>query len=411
MIKNSKIKKFNLNNNPKFARVSYYKYVEKCNKNFTKLIFMKKAIVFLGVFSLGQNAFAQEEKRESKLKITGYTEIFYSYDFNQREDHIKQPFFYTFNRHNEVNVNIARIKANYETENMRANFALMAGTYPQDNMVLESEMTKYIQEANIGFKISKNKNVWVDAGVLPSYIELEGEISKDDMTLTRTVAVANSPFFMTGAQVTYTTDNNKWVLSGGVYNGWQKIRRAVFDKDGSVTASSATKLPSFGTKVTYQPNEKWFFNSSTYIGKDPITEEKMRYFHDFYAIFKASDKLEFNFIFDIGADQREKKSRQYNVYWSPNLMAKYYFTPKFSTAGRIEYYHDAKNAMGWVGEGQRYQILGASINFDYLIYKNLMWRLEFRNLNSKDPIFTKINESHPKVDNNFFITTTLNAWF
>ena len=159
MIKNSKIKKFNLNNNPKFARVSYYKYVKNCNKNFTKLIFMKKATVFLGVFFLGQNAFAQEEKRESKLKITGYTEIFYSYDFNQREDHIKQPFFYTFNRHNEVNVNIARIKANYETENMRANFALMAGTYPQDNMVLESEMTKYIQEANIGFKISKNKNV------------------------------------------------------------------------------------------------------------------------------------------------------------------------------------------------------------------------------------------------------------
>ena len=69
MIKNSKIKKFNLNNNPKFARVSYYKYVENCNKNFTKLIFMKKAIVFLGVFFLGQNAFAQEEKRESKLKV------------------------------------------------------------------------------------------------------------------------------------------------------------------------------------------------------------------------------------------------------------------------------------------------------------------------------------------------------
>ena len=67
--------------------------------------------------------------------------------------------------------------------------------------------------------------------------------------------------------------------------------------------------------------------------------------------------------------------------------------------------------MGWVGEGQKYQILGASVNFDYLIYKNLMWRLEFRNLNSKDPIFTKINESHSKVDNNFFITTTLNAWF
>lgn len=36
MIKNSKIKKFNLNNNPKFARISHYKHVKNCNKNFIK---------------------------------------------------------------------------------------------------------------------------------------------------------------------------------------------------------------------------------------------------------------------------------------------------------------------------------------------------------------------------------------
>ena len=108
---------------------------------------MKRAIVYLGMILMSQNLFSQEGEEKEQLQveepkqevsnklsnftISGYTEVFYSYDFNQRADHIRQPFFYTFNRHNEVNVNIARLKAEYATDNMRANIALMAGTYPE----------------------------------------------------------------------------------------------------------------------------------------------------------------------------------------------------------------------------------------------------------------------------------------
>ena len=370
---------------------------------------MKRIAVLLGAVLVGQSAFAQEQevsvqeeelKQESKIKISGYTEVFYSYDFNQRADHIRQPFFYTFNRHNEVNVNIARLKAEYATDNMRANIALMAGTYPEDNLAAEQGMLKLVQEANIGFRISKTKNLWIDAGVMPSYIGSEGEISKDNLALTRTIAVAQEPFFMTGAQITYITDNNKWTFMGGVYNGWQIIKRQ----------NSNTNLPAFGARVAYQPNENWFFNSSAYIGKDPATETKMRYFNNFYTNYKASDKLEFQFVFDVGAEQSAEGSNKHYFWWSPNILAKYHFTPKFSTAGRVEYFDDSKDIMTF-GGGQRFQIWGASLNFDYLINKNLMWRLEFRNLQSKDPIFQKIDQSHPNVKNNLFITTMLAAWF
>lgn len=364
---------------------------------------MKKLILVLGMLSMGQVAFAQEEEsqKESGLKFSGYMEVFYSYDFNQPENHIRQPFFYTFNRHNEINVNLARIRASYENESIRAGFALMAGTYPQDNMVAEQGMLKYIEEASVGVKISKNKNLWIDAGIMPSYIGLEGEISKDNLTLTRTVAIANSPFFMTGVKLSYLTDNNKWGLEAGIFNGWQKIRRD----------NSGTSLPSIGTKVVFNPNEKWTLNSSTYIGKDPATEKKTRFFHDFYTTLNLSEKWELDFIFDIGIEQAEHGSKKYNTWWSPNLMAKYHITPQFSTAGRIEYYHDPKNVQGFAGEGQKYNLWGASINFDYLLNKNMMWRLEFRNLKSKDPIFIKMDETRPRVDNNFFITTSLDAWF
>ena len=394
---------------------------------------MKRILIFLGGLFLSNGAFAQveqnttmpemdtmrladnhsavvEDKKESGLTFSGYIETFYSFDFNQPDDHIRQKFFYTFNRHNEINVNLARIKASYDSERFKANFALMAGTYPEDNMTAEQGMLKYVEEATIAVKLTKNQNLWLDVGIMPSHIGLEGEISKDNLTLTRTVAVANSPFFMTGVKLSYVL-NDKWSFNAGLFNGWQKIRRVIVDNAGNTQSSGATDMLAFGTKVVYKPNSSWTFNSSTYFGKDPATETKLRYFHDFYTIYRPSDKWEMDFIFDFGIEQKSEHSKQHNVWWSPNLMMKYYFTPKFSTAGRIEYYHDPENVMGGAPIGKKFQIFGASVNFDYQIHNNVMGRLEFRNLRSKDMIFRHIDNAHDMVRNNFFITMALDAWF
>jgi hypothetical protein len=61
---------------------------------------------------------------------------------------------------------------------MRANLALMAGTYAQDNLAAEQDALKYVNEANIGIKISKTKNLWIDAGIMPSHIGWESAIGK-----------------------------------------------------------------------------------------------------------------------------------------------------------------------------------------------------------------------------------------
>ena len=121
----------------------------------------------------------------------------------------------------------------------------MAGTYPQDNMVAEQGALRYINEANIGVKISENKNLWIDAGIMPSHIGWESAIGKDNYTLTRSIAAENSPYFETGVRLSYTTDNGKWYLSGLVLNGWQRIAKP----EGNQSIS-------FGHQVTYKPSEK-----------------------------------------------------------------------------------------------------------------------------------------------------------
>lgn len=102
---------------------------------------MKKIILSVSILTFGMIT-AQEatEAETPKVTFSGYAEIFYTYDFNQPDNHIRQPFLYTYNRHNEFNLNLGLVKANYATENIRANLALMAGTYPQDNMSAEQDL-------------------------------------------------------------------------------------------------------------------------------------------------------------------------------------------------------------------------------------------------------------------------------
>jgi hypothetical protein len=49
----------------------------------------------------------------------------------------------------------------------------MVGTYPQYNLASEQPLLKNIYEANIGVKISKKHNLWIDMGIMPSHIGFE----------------------------------------------------------------------------------------------------------------------------------------------------------------------------------------------------------------------------------------------
>lgn len=359
-----------------------------------KNIILSASILAFGIFS------AQETTETSAPKVTfsGYAEIFYSYDFNQPDNHIRQPFLYTYNRHNEFNLNLGLVKANYSTENMRANLALMAGTYAQDNLSAEQDALKLVNEANIGFKISKTKNIWIDAGIMPSHIGWESAIGKDNLTLTRSLAAENSPYFETGAKISYTSDNGKLFLSGLVLNGWQRIARV----EGNQTLA-------FGHQISYKFSDDFSLNSSSFIGNDQPTEEKkMRYFHDLYANFNLGEKWSGIAGFDIGVQQSAKGSEQYQLWYTPNLLLRYAITDRTKIAGRAEYFNDEKGVVIGTATPNGFQTFGYSLNVDHEIHKNILWRTEARGFSSKDAIFMKDNL---QKNTNFFITTSVSAWF
>jgi hypothetical protein len=173
---------------------------------------MKKilfATLALGFFNIK----AQELTKTNPLTFSGYAETYCSYDLSQPESHERPSFFYSYNRHNEVNLNLGFVKANYTTEKVRGNFALIGGTYAQYNLAAEQGLLKNIFESNVGVKISNKKNIWIDAGIMPSHIGFESAIGKDCWNLTRSILAENSPYYESGIKLSYTSTNEKLYLA------------------------------------------------------------------------------------------------------------------------------------------------------------------------------------------------------
>lgn len=361
---------------------------------------MKKILLAAALLN-STTLFAQDTTKTAKpnpFSFSGYVEAFYQYDFNRPADNNRPGFVYSHNRHNEFNLNLGYLKGSYNAERVRANLAIAAGTYMNANYAAETGVLKNIFEANAGIKISQKKNLWIDAGIFSSHIGFESAVSKDCWTLTRSILADNSPYFESGAKLTYISNNNKWLISGLVLNGWQRIKRV----DGN-------SLMSYGTQLQYKPNATTTFNYSSFIGTDkPDSVRLWRYFHNLYAVFNITPKLAVTAGFDIGSEQKTKRSSDFNAWCAPVVILKYTVTDKWTIAARGEYYDDEYGVIIASGTPNGFKTAGYSVNIDYAPVSNAVIRLEARSLNSKDDVFTK---GSSLTNNNTFITASLAVSF
>lgn len=337
---------------------------------------------------------AQTDTTKAKITFSGYAEVYYSYDPTNPDNHKKSGFVFSHNRSNEVNLNLGFIKANYQTKTVRANIALMAGTYANENLASEPGLLKAIYEANVGLKLSKKHNLWLDAGVMPSHIGFESAVGKDCWNLTRSLLADNSPYFETGAKIGFTSKNEKWYLSALVLNGWQRIQR-----------QNGNNALALGHQLTFKPSSKITFNSSSFIGSDtPDNIRCMRYFHNFYGQFQLSKKIGLITGFDFGMQQTSKHSKTYGTWFSPVIIGKYAITQKSMVAIRGELYSDKDNTYYSTGMTSGLNLLGYSLNYDFNYSENVVLRIEAKGLTNETTLFNLAD--HPSK-NQYYFTTAL----
>ncbi|WP_026977670.1 porin [Flavobacterium tegetincola] len=346
-------------------------------------------------FCFSAVVFAQEDQPKNPFTISGYAETYFQYDANNPDNNTRPGFIYSHNRNNEVSLNLGFVKANYETEKVRANLALAAGSYMNANYAAEPGVLKNIYEANVGFKVGKSQNLWITAGILPSHIGYESAVGADCFTLTRSIMAENSPYFEAGAKITYISPSGQWELTGLYLNGWQRIQRV----DGNTT-------PGFGHQIVYRPSSKFSLNSSSFIGNDkPDDLRQKRYFHDFYVAFDLTSKVKLLAGFDMGWEQAAPQSDDFNKWCAASVMAQLMATEKLNFALRGEYYQDKKGVIIATGTQNGFETYGISLNADYKITPNLMWRTEVKNYSSEDAIFAK--NTAEISDNSFSVVTSL----
>lgn len=328
------------------------------------------------------------------IAFTGFADVYYAYDFNNPRNHERPGFIYNHKRHNEFNVNLALVKAAYASEGVRGNLALMAGTYAQYNLAAEQALLRNIFEANAGVKLTKG--LWLDAGIFSSHIGLEGAVSKDNLTLTRSLAAENSPYYESGLKLSYEP-SSKWFITGLAVNGWQNIR----EPDGNSGKA-------MGTQVLFKPNTRLLLASCTFMGNEkPDSTRQMRYFHDFYLTWQPDPKWKLAAVFDIGMERKAKESG-YNTWYSPALVVQYQLQSKLALAGRVEYYSDKNGVIIATATPHGFKTSGFSLNLDYSPASRVLMRVEARLLNSRDAIFMRNNKAS---DQSLGLTSSLAFWF
>jgi hypothetical protein len=328
---------------------------------FGQIICKMQRLMLFFLMTLHLNVWAQTDTSKP-IEISGYAEMYYAYDFNNPSNHELSGFLYNHKRHNEVNVNLAFIKAAYADQQNRANLAMMVGNYAQYNLAAEPNWAQFVFEANLGFRISNKHNLWIDAGILPSHIGFESAVGADCATLTRSLLAENTPYFESGAKLTYTSKSEKLFISVLYLNGWQQIVKSDF-----------MHKPAFGMQFNYKINNNTTFNYSNFAGTmRPDSVDYFRLYHNFYLLLN-NDKLNCTLGMDLGSQSKGKER-----YWvfSPVAIAQYKINKKLKMAARVEYYDD-KNQIIIAGTNPNgFKVLGTSLNLDKQLTKKLCWRLE-----------------------------------
>ena len=344
------------------------------------------------LLSLSHAAFAENasDQQLSNLTISGYLETYYLNDFNDPTGDVRPSFTYSHNAVDKPSINLGFIKANLNADRVRANLALGSGTYMRANYALEPRDLQKVFEANIGLKLTDN--IWLDAGVMPSHIGFESAVGLDNWTLTRSMLADNSPYFETGVKLSYTSDDGKWAASGLILNGWQRIQRP----DGNTS-------PAIGHQLTYKPNSKITLNSSSFIGNDKSdNDRRMRYFHNFYGQYQLTDQWGLITGFDIGAEQAERNSSQYKVWFSPIIITQYKYSDQLSLSARAEYYQDKDGVIVTTYTPNGFRTWSYSANLDYKLNAHFALRTEIKKYHSKDPIF----QENKDFDDESLVLTT-----
>lgn len=301
----------------------------------------------------------------------GYSEAFYSAHSNLPSVSKSYPFGYAYPDNQSMQINHAQFEFKYRSDDWFGTIGFHSGRYVDENYSLESGFLRSIFSASLGKALSST--ITVEGGVFGSHIGFESAIGPNEWCLSRSILADNSPYFESGLKVTYTPDD-RLSVTALVLNGWQVI-------------SDPNSNKGLGTQIQWRPSDNLLLNSSTFIGNEQpsASSEKMRYFHDFFAVLTLSDQLRLATLLDTGI--QENGTGGWDSWTGGALLSQWKISNQFRLGNRVEFFSDPNQV---VASGVA-STWAASVNLDWDVAPSVIWRNEVKqywNLPQSDGVFT-----------------------
>ncbi len=301
------------------------------------------------------------------LTLAGYADAYFGIDSTGNDK--RSGFLYNHVVQRRPATNLLLLKADFQSERVRAVIGVMHGDYRRFNLAAEPASAKPWNEAYAGFKPLADHDFWIDAGIYASHIGIESSISADCPTLTRSIVAENSPYYSSGVRATYVSPDKKNEVAFHVLNGWQRIDFV-----------EGINRPAFGMQLKHRFSDAVSANYSNFYGTIyPTAQDIYRHYHHFNVAIAQGDWNYFG-TFDIGFESGKR-------WYSPMLMAQRKLTETLSATARAEYYHDPDRANIRWGTGSGFSVTGFSVNLDYQLTKQMLLRVEPKVYRSADPDF------------------------
>lgn len=355
------------------------------------------------------------------LKFGAFVDTYYSHNANHPKSK-ERAYTTQAVRNDEFNINLGFVDAKWQEEKIRGRIALQFGTSVNTNYAAESRKdissnqnaVKHIQEAYVGFKLTKN--TWLDAGIYFGHIGHESWISSDNWNYTRALALDYVPYYSSGVRIT-TKFTEKFQFQFHLMNGWQNITDQNKDK-------------SLGTQFKYQFTPHFAITANQFVGNEaPDFERKQtRFYNNTILEWKVFDWLAFALSGDVGAQKTKeslsyepwwkdvnsvlptyisRESKAYNQWYHGTFWTSFRYEDLFRLSFRIERFYDPKQVLAETYTRNGFLTNGYTMTFDLLQWQPGLLRIEAIQRESMDAVFETDQNKRSRVERLFVVAASI----
>jgi hypothetical protein len=226
---------------------------------------------------------------------------------------------------------------------------------------------------------------------------MEGFVSRDNLTYTRSMSADFTPYYESGVKLTWQATPKLSALIT-VVNGWQNISENNQDK-------------AVGTRLDYARSSTTTLSYYDFVGNEAASN-RLRVFNGVGFKTEITPTLTVQGNFDYGTQQRAQNAGS-SMWWSTGMIGKLQVVPVLAVSGRVERYQDPDQVIVVTGTPDGFKATTASVGVDVTPAgpSRVLWRSEFRGTWAADAVFPSRSASTGTSKSNTLLVTSLALTF